>query len=307
MNTEKKNKSGMYGYLKKLIPSGAIIDFVFYEDFDGDDVKEAVVGFTEFIPFPPESSVVYLKNTNNELKHIELLSSLLSEESINYGIFDNVAIADLDNDEYPEIVLSLATGNGHYISLYVFDCLNGKPRLVWKSDEPFLHGSMEVLEKDNEGLIRIIADSGTYEGKELIGLDEANYHVRKSCCFCWNGSTFDASEHQVRMPYRSYNTAVAFMMHLLKHEYKKAYEMVLMPGFMGLKGLDDCSLEAFRKYVCKNIMPVLQRNLAKKKLIPSEPYDDFCLFCGVYEDIAVEFVNKGGQLLIQCVNIYKKT
>lgn len=307
MNKEKKNKSGIYGYLKKIIPSSAIIDFVFYEDFNGDGIREAVVGFTEFIPFPPESFVIYLKNSGSELKHIEMLSTLLKEGSHNCGIFDNIAIADLDNDDIPEIVLSLAAGNGHHITLFVFDCLNDEPRLVWQSEESFLHGSMEVLERDNEGVVRIIANSGTYEGNELIGMDEASYHVRKSCCYTWNGSTFAGSEHQVRMPYKSYNAAVAFIMYLLKHEYKKAYEMVLMPGFMGLKGLDDCSLEAFRKYVCKQIIPVLQRNLAKKKLIPSEPYDDFCLFCGVYEDIAVEFVNKGGRLLIQCVNIYKKS
>lgn len=306
MNIEKKNKPGMYEYLKRLIPSGATINFVFNEDFNGDGLKEALVGFTQFIPFPPESSIVYLENSENGFKHYELLSKLLNEGG-SCGIYDNAGIADLNKDGLPELVLSLASGNGRYSILYIFDFKDGTPHLSWKSEESFLNGSMEIIDSYDDGIVRIIADSGTFEGKELIGLDEACYHMRKSTCYEWDGFAYKGSEHQVRMPYRSYNTSVEFLLHLLMHEYKKAYDMVLLPGFIGLKGLDNSNLEAFRKYVTRQIMPVLQRNLARKKFIPSEPYEDFCLFNGVYEDIAVELITRGKKLLIQAVNIYKKT
>lgn len=305
--TTRKKGPGMAGYMKKLMPSGAIVDFVFKEDFDGDGTDEAVIGYTEFMPFPPESSVVYLKHNGNEYKHTMLLSSIKPEEKYNCGIFDNAVSADTDNDGRPELVLSLAAGNGHYITVLVFDWHDGEPLEAWRSNEPCYHGNIEVLDADDDGIYEIITNSGTFEGNEILALDEASYHMRKSYCYKWDGKGFKKSPFQVRMPYLSFNTAVTFLKNLWVQEYKKSYETVLMPGFIGLSGLDDCSFNAFKKYVNKNIRPVLQRNLSKGKLIPSEPYDNFCLFSGENDDISVEMVQKGGRILVQSINIHKKT
>ena len=304
-NKKKKNNSGMTGYLKKLIPSKAIIDFVFKEDFDGDGLEEAVVGYTELMPFPPESSVVWLKFEGMELKHIKLLPEAGRQDAYN-GVFDNAAAVDTDNDGLPELVLSLSTGNGHYISVSVYDWIYGRPVSVWKSDEPCYHGSMDIADVDNDGVFEIITDSGTMEGKEILAFEEAGYHMRKSCCYKWDGTTYKGSEYGVRMPYLSFNCAVLFIQCLWQQEYKKAYEMVIMPGFMGLEGLDDSSLSKFKKFVNKHIIPVLCRNLSKGRLVPSEPYDSFCLFSGLNDDISVEMVNKSGRIFIQNLSIHKK-
>ena len=97
---KKKNRPGMAGYLKRLIPSKAIIDFVFKEDFDGDGLEEAVVGYTELIPFPPETSVVWVKSEGTEFKHALLLPEHDGRE-VHAGIFDNAAAVDTDNDGLP--------------------------------------------------------------------------------------------------------------------------------------------------------------------------------------------------------------
>lgn len=303
---KKKSGSGMTGYLKKLIPSKAIIDFVLKEDFDGDGSEEAVVGYTELIPFPPETSVVYLKNAWVEFKHVMLLPDPNLTGVHTGSIFDNVAAADTDCDGLPELVLSLAAGNGHYITVSVFDWINGEPVSVWKSNEPFYHGSMEVLDVDNDGMFEIVIESGTMDGKEILSLEEAGYHMRKSCCNKWDGNSFKDSVFEVRMPYLSYNCAVKFLLYLWQQDYKKAYEMVLMPGFMGLHGLDDSSFGAFRKYINKHIRPSFCRNLSKGRLVPSEPYDSFCLFSGFYDDMSVELVKKNGKIFVQSLNIHKK-
>jgi hypothetical protein len=114
------------------------------------------------------------------------------------GIFDNAAAVDTDNDGHPELVLSLSQGNGQYISLNIFDWINGVPVSVWKSEEPCYHGSMEVADVDNDGVFEIIADSGTMEGKEILAFEEAGYHKRKSCCYKWDGNNYKGSQGSYR-------------------------------------------------------------------------------------------------------------
>lgn len=300
-----KNGQGMTGYLKRLIPSKAIIDFVFKEDFDGDGLPEAVVGYTELVPFPPETTIVWLKTEGTELKHVVLLPEGERNET-HGGIFDNAAAVDTDNDGLPELVLSLSSGNGHHITVNIFDWPKSEPVLIWKSGEPCYHGSMYVADTDNDGTYEIITDSGTMEGREILAYEEAGYHMRKSCRYKWDGSSYTGSSHEVRAPYLSYNKAVLFLQYLWQQEYKKAYEMVIMPGFVGISGLDDSSLNEFKKFVNKHIRPVLRRNLSKGRLVPSEPYENFCLFSGCHDDISVELANKNGIIFIQSLGIHKK-
>lgn len=304
---DKKNRSGqsMAAYIKKLIPSKAIIDFVYKEDFDGDGMEEALVGYTELIPFPPETSVIWVKAEGEDLSHVKLMPDI-GRGAEQGGVFDNAAVADTDGDGLPELVLSLSAGSGHYISVVVCDWAEGTPVSYLIGKEPLYHGSMEVADIDNDGIHEVITDRGTMEGSEILSFDEAGYHMRKSCCYKWDGLSYKASACEVRMPYLSFNKAVLFIQYLWQQEYKKAYDMVIMPGFVGLSGLDDSSINEFKKYVNRMVRPVLRKNLSKSRLVPSEPYENYCLFSGIYDDISVELVNKDGQILVQSLGIHKK-
>lgn len=303
----KKSGSGMSDFVRQHIPEGAVIDFIFREDFDADGQMEAIVGFTEFSPFPPESSVLYFKKSGDIYDCNKILCAENHVIFSEYGIYDNAVVADLNGDGIPKLILSLASGNGHYITLFIFDWVDGIPSLAWYSNECFYHGSVEVMDTDGDGLFEIVVESGTHAGQEILALSEACYHVREGCYFKWDGSDYVKHSNEVRMPYQSYNAAVKFLNGLWKHDYSNTYNMAIMPGFVGLEGLDDCSLTAFRKFVRKNIRPALTRNLSKSKLMPAEPYDSYCVFNGSEDDFTVELVKDKGVLKVQTLNIYKRS
>jgi len=292
-------------YVAKRVPRGAVIDYIFFEDFDGDGEKEAVIGYTQFSPFPPESSVIFIKRQQTGYTHL-ILTDDRDIDFSEYGIFDQASAADTDGDGVPELVISLAVGSEHYITLLVFDWLEGIPRLTLRTEESFYHGSLEVSDHDEDGIYEMVVESSSMEGNEILELDEACFHVRESCCYKWDGQNYVKWPYQVRMPYQSYNMAVEFLMTLWKQEYKRAYKMVRMPAIMGLDGLDDSSLPAFKRYIERNIRPVLVRNLLKKKLVPAEPYDAYCMFYGDEADITVELVKEKSLLKVQSLNVYKK-
>jgi hypothetical protein len=292
-------------YAGKHIPKGAVIDYIFYEDFDGDGEKEAVIGYTQFSPFPPESSIIFIKRADNGYSHLVLTEDRHIEFS-DFGIFDQASAADTDGDGLPELIISLAAGNGHYITLFVFDWYEGIPRLALRTEEGFYHGSLEVCDTDGDRVFELVVESGSMKGNEILELDESCFHVRESCFYKWDGLSYIKWPHHVRMPYQSYNMAVEFLMVLWKQEYRRAHEMAYLPAFMGLDGLDDCNLNAYKRYIEKNIRPVLLRNLLKKKLVPSEPYDAYCMFNGSEDDFTVELVREKGLLKVQSLNVYKK-
>jgi hypothetical protein len=92
------NEDNMSEYVSALIPDGAIIDFVFYEDFDADGLKEAIVGFTKFTPFPPESSILLIRKTPQGMQHEWLFAAEGPTASERCGIYDNAVAADTDGD-----------------------------------------------------------------------------------------------------------------------------------------------------------------------------------------------------------------
>lgn len=306
-NKSPERKSGGFSeYAAKLIPEGAILNFIFYEDFDGDGIKEAFAGFTEFSPFPPESLILYIKPVEEGYTH----KWLLPYDSRSYegcpGIYDNASAADTDGDGRPELVVSLAAGNGHYLTLCIFDCVEGLPVLVWQSKDAWYHGNAEVADFDGDGRYEIAVEKGTNTGQEILALDEACYHVREGMEFKWDGSMYTGFPGQVRMPYQSYNTAVGFLLSLWRKDYRSCYKMTALPVFLGFDGLDDSSLAAFRKYASKRIRPVLMRNLTKGKLVPGEPCDTCCLFTGAEDDITVELSPDHGVFKVSGVNITKR-
>lgn len=303
--TESQNR-GFSEYAGKLIPDGAVMNFIFYEDFDGDGVREAFIGFTEFSPFPPESSILYIKPSEDGYSH----KWLLPHDNMNYegcpGIYDNAAAVDTDGDGKPELVVSLAEGNGHYLTLCIYDCAEGLPVLAWQSDDAYYHGNAEVADFDGDGRYEVIVEKGTNTGQEILALSEACYHVREGLVFKWDGSSCTGESVQVRMPYQSYNEAVTFLLNLWRKDYRSCYKMAALPFFLGIDGLDDSSLAAFRKYVSKRIRPLLMKNLSKGKLVPSEPCDTCCLFSGAEDDITVELSLDNGLIKVSGISILKR-
>lgn len=303
---KRKPGKNMAAYVKAMIPSGAVLDFVFKEDFDGDGKGEGIVGFTEFTPFPPESSVVYIKNGPEGFVHEDLFIHANEPGLCSYGITDEAVLEDVNGDGTKELVLSMAAGNSHNLTVLVFQWKDGAFLPVWRSKETCFHGSMEVTDINGTGSYGIIIDTGTMDGAEILSLGEACFHVRKSCLFKWDGTNYTRGPHSVRMPYLSYNAAVKFLLYIWMKEYRKAYEMVIMPAFLGLDGLGDSSCRAFTRYLEKSIRPALERNIDKGKLIPAEPYDTYCTFYGPEDDFSIELVRRDQQVKIRGLNIFKK-
>lgn len=282
-------KSRMSEYILSQLPEGAIVNFIFHEDFDNDTQKEAVIGITRFYPFPPDSALLIAKmGKRGEIGH-EWLP--LQDDAVGGGqgcVFDNAAAADIDGDGLPELVVSRVLSNEHDIDILVFDWNDQTAYPAWRSERTFFHGSMEVYDTDGDGISEIVAECGTCDGSDVISLEEGCYRVRESYVYKWDGTAFRSKPYSVGMPYVSYNTAVEFLRALWKRDYKQAYEMVVIPSFLGLAGLDDGRPSAFRSHVDKKIMPFLSRNLDSGKLIPAEPYDTCCRFSGSVDDFTIE-------------------
>jgi len=302
-----KDEQSMSEYAASQISEGAVIDFVFYDDFDLDGSKEAVIGITRFTPFPPDSAVLLVQKKSGKMEHKWLSTVDKSTAQDLYGIYDNAVAADTDGDGKLEIVISQVMGHEHDISVFLFDWTDEGVQLAWHSKASFYHGSMEVNDINRDGIAEIVIESGTLAGSEIIEMQGACYHVRKGSVYKWNGQEYAESSIQVRMPYESYNTAVDFIRSLWLRQYERAYDMVVMPGFLGLAGLDDSSLPAFKTYISRKVRPVLLRNLSRGKLHPSEPYDTCCQFTGSEDCFTVELVRVENVMKVNALEITKKS
>lgn len=305
--TKSTEKCGGFSeYAGKLVPVGAILNFIFFEDFDGDGAKEAFIGFTEFAPFPPESSVLYIKPAEEGYAHKWLLPSGGIVRERLPGIYANAAAADTDGDGRPELVVSFAEGNGHYLTLCIFDCEGDLPVLAWQSEDVWYHGNAEVADFDGDGLYEVAVERGACTGQEILALSETCYRVREGLLLKWDGSSYAREPFQVRMPYQSYNTAVSFLMSLWLKDYKSCWKMAALPIFLGLDGLDDCSLPAFIRFASRRLRPALVKNLAKGKLVPAEPSETCCSFTGTDDDITVELLPENGIVKVSGISIFKR-
>jgi len=294
-------------YITSQLPEGAVVDFIFYEDFDGDGDKEAVIGVTRFAPFPPDSAVMIVKaGKNGEIGHDWFMFRESPPGCELPGVIDSAAAADTDGDGLKEAVISRVFGHRHEIDISVIDWEGSVPHQAWYSGRTFFHGSLEVADTDGDGTAEIVVEFGTQDGHEVISAEEACYHVRESMVYKWNGKSYGARPRSVEMPYASFNTAVRFLTAIWKRDYEKAYSMVMIPPFSGLDGLDDSSLPAFKDYIIKKVMPALSRNIEKGKLLPAEPYDTCCHFSGPEDDFTVELAKTGDGVKISGIVITKR-
>lgn len=300
-----KKKRRLSEYTSAQLPAGSVIQFVYYEDFDNDGQKEAVIGITWFSPFPPDSAVILVKEKEDSFDHSWIQFS--DHASAACGIIDNAAAADTDGDGVPELVVSRVLSHEQDIDILVFDWPDKDALKVWHSGRTFFHGSMELNDIDADGINEILIECGTQTGEEIIALKESFYHVREGFAYKWDGAGYTPKMNQVRTPYVSYNTAVGFLKAIWMHDYDSAYDMVVLPGFLGLSGLDDSSPEAFKSYIGKNVLPYLMRNLSKGKLIPAEPFDTCCKFMGAEDCFTIELVCEKDRIQILNLIISKKS
>ncbi len=304
---EPVEKNKISEYVLSQLPDGAVTDFIFFEDFDNDGRKEAVIGITRFSPFPPDSAVLIVKKgKHGEIGHVWLP---MQDEAAEIGqgcVFDNAAAADIDGDGLPELVISRVLSHEHDIDIVIVDWIGLKAFPAWRSERTFFHGSMEVVDTDGDGISEIVAECGTQDGSDVISMEDGCYRVRESYVYKWDGYGCQASPYSVNTPYVSYNTAVDFLKAIWKRDYKRAYDMVVMPSFLGLAGFDDCRLSAFKSYVGKKIMPLLSRNLENGKLVPAEPYDSCCRFSGTMDDFTIELTKTDMGVKILSLAISKK-
>lgn len=304
---EGTKKNRMSDYILAQLPDGAVINFIFHEDFDNDRQKEAVIGITRFYPFPPDSALLIAKRgRRGEIRHVWLP---LQDDGMEGGtgcVLDNAAAADVDGDGMPELVVSRVLSSEHDIDIVVYDWAGQTVRPAWRSERSFFHGSMEVYDTDGDGISEIVAEFGTPDGSDVISMEEGCYRVRESFVYKWDGACFRSRPFSVGMPYVSFNTAVAFLRALWKRDYRQAYKMVIMPSFLGLAGLDDSRLSAFRIHADKKIIPYLSRNLECCRLIPAEPYDTCCRFSGPVDEFTIELTKADKEVRISGLTISKR-
>lgn len=303
----KKNRKrkSMSEFASSRIPSGAVIQFVFCEDFDNDGIREAVIGFSRFSPFPPDSAILFIKRQGEEFMH----SWLPLADNIHLpgqtGIIDNAAVADTDSDGTSELIVSRALDSEHEIEVTVYDWNGESFSPAWRSNEFFYHGSMEVDDTDNDGIPEIIVEYGVENENELIEVSDSCYHVRAGCSYKWDGASYIRSGYKVRMPYISFNAAADFLQAVWARDFEKAYEKVVLPGFLGLEGLDNSGLEAFKNHLEKKVLPVIGKNLEKGKLVPAEPGDTCCQFYGATDTFSIDLVRVNGRMMVCGLNIIK--
>ncbi len=300
-------KARLSEYAASQLPKGAVIDFIFFEDFDNDSRKEAAIGITRFTPFPPDSAVLIIKSgKSGDIEHKWLTLQDGNQECERSGIIDNAAAADADGDGSPELIISRVLSHEHDIDITVIDWNGENAYKAWHSGRNFFHGSMEVTDVDGDSVAEIIAECGTKAGHEIISLEDACYHVRESFMYKWDGYSYRVKPYSVKMPYVSYNTAVNFLRAIWLRDFEKAYSMVVIPPFLGLAGLDDDTLAAFKGYIEKKVLPSLTRNLQKGKLVPAEPYDTCCHFSGLEDDFTVELTRTCNGVRISGLVISKR-
>jgi hypothetical protein len=303
--------AGTSEYVRELLPDWAEVNFIFREDFDGDGREELLLGysFTE----PEQHSglhfeVLWLASCPHGFVRRLILSTVPGADSMYgeaddiYGVFDAAYAADTNGDGRPELILGLTAGNGHFVTPYVFHWMRGLPMLVWRTAEAYGHGALDVVDEGGEGIFEISIESSRFADEtEIVSVPEAGPHLRERSVCRWNGHTYVCDTHPASRLHSGYQAAVSFLWSLWKGDYEIAYRLTLLPTFLGLDGLDDSSLDAFRRQVDEQLRPALVRNLDRGGLLP-EPSHSFCWFEGAEDFFSLGLMgDKDG---VKVVSVY---
>ena len=294
-------------YIRKLVPQLAEINFLYQEDFDGDGQNEIIIGYTNQEHFPPISSVIIIKYNGEKLKHQCILTntnnpdSLYDESAGIEGIIDCGFVADTNGDGKSELIIALISGNGHFLTPYIFHWVNKAPTLIWNEKKAFYHGSLDVRDFDLDGIFETVIEESIWYGDDMFSLAEASPHMRLAYIYKWDGKTYRKKPFQPRDTNRiGHNISLEFLVNIAQGKYNKAYKLIQLPYFLGLDGLDNNSLEAFKEYVDKNILPLLSKNLQQGLLTPV----DWGCFQGKEHDFIFQWFNDKGCIKIHSITIY---
>ncbi|MDA8097539.1 MAG: hypothetical protein RDV00_02660 [Clostridia bacterium] len=281
--------AGTSEYIRELLPENVEVNFIFREDFDGDGRNELVLGYSFAEPEQQaglQFEVLCLAPCPHGFTRGLVLSTvpgadpLYGEDDEIHGVFDAAYAVDTNGDGRPELVLGLTAGNGHFVTPYVFHWTRGLPVLAWTTGEAYHHGALYVVDEDGDGVFEVVIEGSRFADEgEIISVPEAGPHLRERSVCTWDGSTYDCRTFPASPLHSAYQTALTFLWSLWKDDYETAYRLTLLPTFLGLAGLDDSSLNAFRRRVNEYLRPALVRNLEKGSLSP-EPSNSFCWFEG---------------------------
>lgn len=285
-------------FVKSILPSNATVNFILEADFNGDGRQEVVLGYRVY-----ESSsyqvILYLYNNRGKQEYSMLLST---EEGTPYwglGVYDGAFAADTTGNKKPDLVLALTVGAGHFVTILVFQWINNSPSLLWQSTQSYYHGSVSVAEEDNKGTYGILSEWSEYSDDDIIVQCEAFIHIRMSMLYKFNGTTFVPSPRPVSRDRQVYNVADRFITSLAKKDYEAAYKMILLPFFFKLGGLDDSSPATFKRYVNKEVIPALERNIKDgDRIYPGEPSATYISFKGKYDifNMNIELDTEGAKI-----------
>ncbi|PKM90055.1 MAG: hypothetical protein CVU87_03430 [Firmicutes bacterium HGW-Firmicutes-12] len=296
-------------YIHKLLPPSSEITFLYQEDFDGDNQDEIILGLTNCETSPPNFSVFFISYNGQDLTHQCILTntcnpeSLYDESSGIEGIIDNAFVADTNGDGKSELIITLITGNGHFLTPYLFNWVNKVPTLVWTVNKTFYHGSLDVMDVDLDGIFEVVIEESIWYGKDILSLAESSPHMRLSNLYKWDGKTYKQKPFQPQDTDRiGHNISLYFLLSIAKAKYNRAYELIQLPYFLGLNGVDDNSFDSFLRYLNKNILPILNKNLEKGLLIPA----DLGYFKGEDNDFIFRWSKDKGLIKIHSITINPK-
>lgn len=292
-------------YVRNIVPETALIQYVFYEDFNGDGENEAIVVYSTYAESGINTCVFYAEWIKDSYKHRWLVPGETTENYGNHSISDAYAV-DLTGDGRTELVLVFVKATTTYLNIYHW--IQGAPKLTFVSDE-FYHGLVEVIDEDRDGACEIILQEETV-GEEQQIISSGGYlpHVCESHIFKWNGKTYSRSSYPVEEKNSAaYNTAAKFFLSIWKGDYETAYNLAYLPAFLGVEYLSQNTWEAFRAFVDQNIKPVLMENL-ELGLLEIGPYPSFynTSFQGQRHDFRFNFVKEKRLIKVSAVTITPK-
>jgi hypothetical protein len=292
-------------FVKDLVPEDADIVFLHKGDINGDGREEVLVGISYFdvSKYIYTMYLIYLTEEGPEhklfLTTVENRDSLYDSNSDILGAIADVFIVDTNGDGSNELVICTTMGTGHYVTVFIFHWNGRIPVLVWKSDL-YAQGIVDVIAPEKDGGFSITVESRTFsEDMNIFCHYMTAVYVTESCLIKWDGNTYAVHPLELRDENIRHNISVRFLESVWNEDYLTAYTLVELPAYLGLRGLDECSFQAFEAHAKQYVRPVLAENLNGEVLSQVE----HCLFQGKKNEFYFRFSKMTGSLKIEALTI----
>ncbi|MCF8012137.1 MAG: hypothetical protein K9L17_12950 [Clostridiales bacterium] len=300
-------KLSMSEYAHHLVPEKADINFIFKEDFDNDGELEAVIGYNNWDECMFGNFYILLISQHQDaFEHQWVLTPENKIYESYLHSFPKTAYAvDTTGDGLPELVLGLGLpGTAYNMSPLVIQWHKGLPRPIWKTSETFIEGKLHVVDDNNDGVYDIVIEKAIFDYTDIVSAGGTLPSVQQSTLYKWNEGTYTPNVYSVLAPKdRAFNTAVFFLSAIYKEDYKTAHQLVLLPTFMKLDGLDEFNIDAFSSYVRSNIRPTLAKDIEKAAIMPRYTHSTFCEFEGTNYIYIVSLTHGPGGVKVSSLKI----